>query len=114
MGNVFTFQDAQEVTNIRVQDPDEPPTDAPTWIRPREAFGLWAYGGVIHPDYAKEQRWKRLGPLAQGPVRDMAHAYTMMLIDQAEFMACLLRHGLASDPSPEALVDQEGGKAPQP
>jgi hypothetical protein len=89
---------AQQVSNIKVQDPDEPPvTDparSPTWIRPREAFGLWAYGGVIHNDYAKEQQWAKLGPLAQGPVRDMAHAYTMGLIDQAEFMARLLRHGL--------------------
>ena len=68
---------AQQVNNMKVQDPDEPPvtdpTHSPTWIRPREAFGLWAYGGVIHNDYAKEQRWEKLGPLAQGPVRDMAH-----------------------------------------
>jgi hypothetical protein len=52
---------------------------------------------VIHNDYAKEQRWERLGVLAQGSVRDMAHAYTMELIDQAEFMARLLRRGLLAE-----------------
>lgn len=65
-------------------------------LGPSLAFGLWAYGGVIHNDYSKEQRWARLGPLGQGPTRQMAHDYTMMLIDQAEYMARFLRHGLVT------------------
>jgi hypothetical protein len=98
------YAEAQNVTDIRVEDPDSGPVSREEdrkWIRPREAFGLWAYGGVIHSDWRKEQRWARLGSLAQGPVREMAHSYTMMLLDQAEFMARLLRHGLSQDP--EAL-----------
>jgi hypothetical protein len=97
------YRKAQTVTNNRVQQPDEPPPELldhePTWILPREAFGLWAYGGVIHHDYAKEQKWARLG-IAQGAVRLMGHDYALMLLDEAEFMARLLRFGVAGPPSP--------------
>lgn len=89
-----TYLSAQKVTNIRVQQPGEGPVADPetqaTWITPREAFRLWAYGGVIHHDYAKEQKWARLGP-GQGPVRIMAHNYALMLLDQADFIFRLLR-----------------------
>ena len=88
------YRDAQVVTNIRVQQPDEGVVDDPetqaTWITPREAFGLWAYGGVIHHDYAKEQKWARLG-IGQGSVRQMAHDYAMTLLDEADFLLRLLR-----------------------
>ena len=57
---------------------------------------------MIHHDYAKEQRWKRLGTLGQFPVRDMAHDYAMMLLDQAEFMTRLLRGGIDWQDDPEA------------
>jgi hypothetical protein len=90
----------QLVRSHEVQDPDEGYVEDPeqrTWIQPREAFRLWAYGGVIHHEYAKEQRWSRLGPLGQPLVRDMGHHYAMMLLDQAEVLTRLLRHGMAGD-----------------
>jgi hypothetical protein len=97
------YRDGQEVSNIKVQIPGEDPPEMlshnPTWIRPREAFDLWAYGGVIHHDYAKEQRWAQLN-IAQGPVRMMGHEYAMMLLEQAEWMSRLLRFGL-QQPLPE-------------
>ena len=87
------YRTAQDVGAIRVQQPDEghvvdPDTQA-TWIKPREAFGLWAYGGIIHHDYAKEQTWTRLG-IAQGPVRLMAQTYATMLLNEAAFLLHLL------------------------
>jgi len=83
-----------DVREIKVQEPDEPPSDDPTWIRPREAFDLWAYGELVHNDYTKELRWQGLGPLRQGLVRQMAHDYLMLLLAQAEFMGRLIAHGL--------------------
>lgn len=97
------YRDAQLVSNIQVQQPDEGVVDDPatqaTWITPREAFGLWAYGGVIHHDYAKELKWARLG-IAQASVRLMGHTYASMLLDEARFLAQLLRFGLMDPPSP--------------
>ncbi len=96
------YRAAQGVRNFRVQQPDEghvadPDTQA-TWIRPREAFGLWAYGGIIHHDYSKEQKWTRLG-IGQGAVREMAHEYTIMLLADA-LLFRLLR---SSEPDAAAL-----------
>jgi len=98
------FQARDEVTMWRIQDPDEPPVDpalidstgpgSPTWIRPREAFELWAYGEVIHRNYVKQLRWRRFNPHAQGMVRVMAHDYARLLIDQADFVVRLIREGL--------------------
>jgi hypothetical protein len=88
------YRSAQGVRNIRIQQPDEghvadPDTQA-TWIKPREAFDLWAYGGIIHHDYAKERKWTRLG-IGQAAVREMAHEYTMMLLAEAAFLFRLLK-----------------------
>lgn len=91
---------ARLVTNIRVEDPDIVRTSAgqePTWIQPREAFRLWAYGGVIHHEYAKELRWERLGPLAQGPVRQMGHDYASMLLDEGDYLGSLVKSGLEQE-----------------
>lgn len=85
-----------ELREFHVQDPDEPPRDDPTWIRPREAFELWAYGEVIHDDYAKEVRWKKLGPPGQGLVRQMAYDYMTTLLDQAAFIRRVITHGLVT------------------
>jgi hypothetical protein len=98
------YQKAQLVTNIRVQQPDEGVVDDPdsqaTWIMPREAFGLWAYGGVIHHDYAKELKWARLG-IAQSAIRQMGHDYAAMLLDEADFLFRLLRsHDPTGEPPP--------------
>jgi hypothetical protein len=49
---------------------------------------------VIHDDYAKEQRWARLGTGRQVALRLMAHGYAMMLISQADFIHQLFGHGL--------------------
>lgn len=67
--------DRDQVRDFKIQEPEEPPSDNPTWIRPRDAFELWAYGEVIHNEYTKELRWQSLGPLRQGLVRQMAHDY---------------------------------------
>jgi hypothetical protein len=92
------YREAQEPDAIRVQNENDPPVAEgddrePKWIRPREAFSLWAYGGVIHHEYPKEQRWNALGRLQQAPIRMMAHEYAMMLVDQADFLTRLLRSG---------------------
>jgi hypothetical protein len=90
------YADGQRVRNISVQQPDEGPVEppaTPTWITPREAFRLWAYGGVVHHEYAKEQKVARLG-IAQGSVRLMAHEYTTMLLSEADFILGLLRWGI--------------------
>lgn len=79
---------------IQIQDPDEPSTDDPTWIQPREAFELWAYGEVVHDDYAKELKWSKLGAPGQGLVRQMAYDYMALLLEQAAFMRRLISHGL--------------------
>ena len=88
------YRDAQLVTNIHVQQPGELAPELidhePTWITPREAFGLWAYGGVIHDEYAKEQKWASLG-IGQAAVRQMGHDYAATLIDEAGFLLDLLR-----------------------
>lgn len=95
------YRAAQEPSSTKIQDPDDPPVREgedrePKWIRPREAFALWAYGEVIHQDYQKELRWQALGPLRQGALRDMAHEYAAMLLDQAEFITRVLRHVAAT------------------
>jgi hypothetical protein len=63
------------------------------------------HGGVIHHDYAKELKWRRLG-IGQGAVRQMGHDYAAMLLDQADFLFGLLRHGVTGPSSP---VDVDGG-----
>jgi hypothetical protein len=83
-----------DLYGIQIQDPEEPPTDNPTWITPREAFELWAYGEVVHDDYAKELKWSKLGPPGQGLVRQMAYDYMALLLEQAAFMRRLITHGL--------------------
>jgi hypothetical protein len=93
------YREAQEPKDALVQHPDDPPVQegegrSPKWIRPREAWDLWAYGEVLHQEYKKELDWKRMGPHRQPVLRDMAHVYTMMLIDQAEFFTRVIRHGL--------------------
>jgi hypothetical protein len=88
---------AQAVSTFRVEDPDVPRAsrdDEPMWVTPREAFRLWLYGGVIHREWAKEQRWARFSPVHQGITRTMAHEYAEMLLRQAEFMSGLLRRGV--------------------
>jgi hypothetical protein len=91
------YRHAQLVSDNHVQEPGEPPAELldhePTWIKPREAFRLWAYGGVVHSEYAKEQKWARLG-IAQGMVRLMGHQYAVMLLDEADFLLGLLRFGI--------------------
>ena len=88
------YEARDELREFHVQDPDEPATEDPTWIRPREAFELWAYGEVIHDDYAKQVRWEKLGPPAQGLVRQMAHDYMEGLLEQAAFIRRVITHGL--------------------
>jgi hypothetical protein len=93
------YVDGQEPDWNLVQDPDDRPVlegedRTPRWIRPREAWDLWAYGEVIHQEYRKQLRWERLGPLPQAAVRLMAHEYTMMLLAQAAFIHGLLRFGV--------------------
>jgi hypothetical protein len=97
------YEARNEPREFKVQDPDEPPSDEPTWIRPREAFELWVYGEVIHDDYAKRMRWEKLPPPAQGLVRQMAHDYMEGLLEQAAFIRRLITHGLERpvlDPTP--------------
>jgi len=79
---------------FQVQDPDEPPSETPTWVRPREAFELWVYGEIIHDDYAKQQRWEKLDPPGKGLVRQMAHDYMEGLLEQAAFIRRVITHGL--------------------
>lgn len=97
------YRTAQELTNIHVQDPDQGPVEpgSETWISPREAFRLWAYGGVVHSEYAKEKRWARLG-IGQAAVRQMGHDYAGTLLDEADFLLRLLRHGIESPGPPES------------
>jgi hypothetical protein len=95
------YVDGQEPTTYRVQDPDDPPVlpaeeRTPKWVRPRDAFALWVYVEVIHQDYRKQLRWERCGPVRQAALRAMAHDYVLMLLDQADFVTRLLRHGLAA------------------
>ena len=69
--------------------------DPPAWISPRDAFGLWVYGEVVHDDYAKELRWRRLDDTFGKPaVRSMAHDFATLMIGQAESLNRLIRHGL--------------------
>ena len=89
-----TYEARDEILEVRVQDPDEPPTPNPTWICPREAFELWTYGEVIHDDYAKQVRWEKLGPVRQGLVRQMAYDYLFALLDQVAFIHRIITHGL--------------------
>jgi hypothetical protein len=109
--------DARDDVVWRIQDPDEPAVD-PTlidstgvnghWIRPREAFELWAYGEVIQHDYAKELRWQRFPPHQRGMVRVMAHEYARLLLRQAEFVAGLIQDGLErSNPSAVTEIAQK-------
>jgi hypothetical protein len=94
------YEAAQLPGDTLIQDPDDPPVRPgeqriPKWIRPREAFDLWAYGKVIHREYRKELRWISLGPgNRQGAVRMMAQLYAYALIEQAGFISGLLRNGL--------------------
>lgn len=100
----------QEPREYRVEDPDVPRLTPPpgpndensgrTWIRPREAFELWVYGDHLRNDYAKEQRFERLNPIAKGMVRAMGHNYLDMLTRQIEFFGRSIRNGLtlALDP----------------
>jgi hypothetical protein len=94
------WADRNEVREFHIQEIDEPPSDNPTWIRPRKAFELWLDGEVIHDDYSKQELWGRMGPLHQGLVRKMAHGYMFELILQADFMARLLRNGLIESLGP--------------
>ena len=55
---------------------------------------VWAYGEVVHDDYAKELKWSMLGPPGQGLVRQMAYDYMALLLEQAAFMRQLITHGL--------------------
>lgn len=88
------YEARDEIRELRVQDPDGPPTTNPTFIRPRAAFALWAYGEVIHDDYAKQVRWEKLDPMGRGLVRQMAHDYLMGLLEQAAFIRRVITHGL--------------------
>jgi len=94
------YEAAQLPGDNLIQDPDDPPVTrgeqrVPKWIRPREAFALWAYGEVIHHEYRKELRWISLGPgNRQGAVRMMAQLYAYALLEQAGFISGLLRDGL--------------------
>jgi hypothetical protein len=90
------YEARDELREFHVQDPDEPPREQPTWIRPRQAFELWVYADVIHDDYSKEVRWRKLGPPAQGLVRQMAHDYLAALLEQVAFMRRLITYGLES------------------
>jgi hypothetical protein len=112
------FDARNDVAMWRIRDPDEPavdPTlidstgpDSPIWIRPREAFELWAYGEVIHRNYAKELRWRRFPPHRRGMARVMAHEYARLLLRQAEFVARLIKDGLErTDPSAVTEIAQE-------
>lgn len=65
------------------------------WITPREAFGLWVDGEVVHDDYAKELGWRRLDDgFAKPGVRTMAHEFATLMIAQADYLSRLIRHGL--------------------
>jgi hypothetical protein len=116
-GAKAAYEEAQQVDNIRVQDPDEPPTDNPTFVRPREAWDLWVYGEVIHDDLAKQRRWERFVGPSQVLVREMAHDYLDMLLREAAFLRNLIHHGLVrsvddadeAQPTPDASADPELG-----
>ena len=99
-----------ETLTWQIEDPDIPryrEEDSPAWINPRDAFGLWVYGEVVHDDYAKELRWRRLDDaLAKPGVRSMAHDFATLMIIQAEYLNRLIRHGLI-DP-----ISTGGGSAP--
>jgi hypothetical protein len=104
------YEARNELTGIQVQVPDEPSAESPTWIRPREAFELWACGEVIHDDYPKVLRWQKLGPPGQGLVRQMAYDYLAILLEQAAFIRRVITHGL--DWSCPGFVDGEPLGAP--
>ena len=89
------YADANQVTNMRVQIPNEPPCDNPSWILPRRAWELWLDGEVIHDDLAKQQEWESLD-FGQGPVRQMAYEYLGMLLTEAAYLRRMIRFGLAN------------------
>lgn len=100
-----------ETLTWQIEDPDIPryrEEDPPAWISPRDAFGLWVYGEVVHDDYAKELRWQRLDDALVKPgVRSMAHAFATLMIMQAEYLNRLIRHGLI-----EPISTSDGSAAP--
>jgi hypothetical protein len=89
-----TYEARDEPSWIQLQDPEAPTSDVPTWLRPRKAFDLWAYGELIHHDYDKQLRWERLGPFAQGFARQMAYEYMELLLTLVALMRRVITWGL--------------------
>ncbi|MGA3058425.1 MAG: hypothetical protein ABSE70_10395 [Candidatus Limnocylindrales bacterium] len=107
------YDKGNEVGNIRVQIPNEPHCDNPTWILPRRAWELWLDGEVIHDDLAKQQEWESLD-IGQGPVRQMAWDYMGMLLTQAAYLRRMIRLGIANPidlPPPSAEFEAAAAKA---
>jgi hypothetical protein len=55
----------------------------------REAFEIWVYGGILHDDYDKEQRWKGAW-LAQPFIRSNAVAYMGMLLTVGSYCRAVI------------------------
>ncbi len=89
-----TYEARDDPSWIQLQDPEAPTSDVPTWLRPRKAFDLWAYGELIHHDYDKQLRWESLGPFAQGFARQMAYEYMELLLTLVALMRRVITWGL--------------------
>lgn len=93
----------------RIGDPDIPRVELPTsddphagvtWVRPREAFELWVYGGMLHDDYDKQLRFNRFDDVSRAFVRSMGHDYLMMLVAHVAFVGRLIRFGITPPLNP--------------
>ena len=94
------WEQRDEEPDIKIPDPSHPdPT--PHFFTPHDSFELSIYGQVIHDDYDKELRWRRLDPFSQAFVRQMGYAYMMLLVELVAEMRRLITHGLEKD-----LVDE--------